>query len=265
MTPARTPRSTPRSVRRCPPMPCWPGTARRSPTSARCTSSTSRRRADLHTPGFATLGYGLPAGLGRVDRAARRTGGGAARRRGTDVLRAGTGRPCGATAFGAGDRRGQRRLSRNPRPAGRAEHPADRRRAAHPDLAALAVAMGAHGVRTTSSADLPELIAGALDAAGPTLYPSRYPLKGPRHHGHRRRRHLHHRHDRLRLLGQTPRHHRIRLPGRGAPARPGPVLGHHGRHRARRRIHHRRCRARLPVRHLRHVAGGRDRRAAFWP
>ena len=35
--------------------------------------------------------------------------------------------------------------------------------------AALAVAMGAHGVRTTSSADLPELIAGALDADGPTL------------------------------------------------------------------------------------------------
>jgi len=29
--------------------------------------------------------------------------------------------------------------------------------------------MGAHGVRTTSSADLPELIAGALDADGPTL------------------------------------------------------------------------------------------------
>ena len=60
-TPARAPRSTPRSVRRCPPMPCWPGTARRSPTSARCTSSTSRRRAEFcYTPGFATLGYGLP-------------------------------------------------------------------------------------------------------------------------------------------------------------------------------------------------------------
>ena len=29
--------------------------------------------------------------------------------------------------------------------------------------------MGAHRVRTTSSADLPELIAGALDADGPTL------------------------------------------------------------------------------------------------
>ena len=48
-TPARTPRSTPRSARRCPPTPCWPGTARRSPTSARCTSSTSRRRASSAT------------------------------------------------------------------------------------------------------------------------------------------------------------------------------------------------------------------------
>ena len=38
-----------------------------------------------------------------------------------------------------------------------------------PDLAALAVAMGANGFRTTSTADLPELIAGALDAGGPTL------------------------------------------------------------------------------------------------
>ena len=38
-----------------------------------------------------------------------------------------------------------------------------------PDLAALAVAMGAHGVRTTSSADLTELVSGALGADGPTL------------------------------------------------------------------------------------------------
>ena len=38
-----------------------------------------------------------------------------------------------------------------------------------PDLAALAVAMGARGVRTTSTADLPELVSRALDADGPTL------------------------------------------------------------------------------------------------
>lgn len=38
-----------------------------------------------------------------------------------------------------------------------------------PDLAALAVAMGARGVRTTSSASLTELVSDALDADGPTL------------------------------------------------------------------------------------------------
>jgi thiamine pyrophosphate-dependent acetolactate synthase large subunit-like protein len=38
-----------------------------------------------------------------------------------------------------------------------------------PDLAALAVAMGARGLRTTSTADLSELVSGALDADGPTL------------------------------------------------------------------------------------------------
>ena len=38
-----------------------------------------------------------------------------------------------------------------------------------PDLAALAVAMGARGVRTTSTAELTELVGGALGADGPTL------------------------------------------------------------------------------------------------
>jgi acetolactate synthase-1/2/3 large subunit len=38
-----------------------------------------------------------------------------------------------------------------------------------PDLAPLAVAMGANGVRTTSIADLPELVGAALGADGPTL------------------------------------------------------------------------------------------------
>jgi thiamine pyrophosphate-dependent acetolactate synthase large subunit-like protein len=38
-----------------------------------------------------------------------------------------------------------------------------------PDLAALAVAMGARGVRTTSTADLTDLVSGALGADGPTL------------------------------------------------------------------------------------------------
>ena len=89
-------------------------------------------RRFCYSPGFATLGYGLPAGLGAVDRAARRTGRRAARRRGADVLGAGTDHPCGTTAFGAGDRRGQRRLPGDPGPGGGTRHPADRRRAAHP-------------------------------------------------------------------------------------------------------------------------------------
>jgi acetolactate synthase-1/2/3 large subunit len=38
-----------------------------------------------------------------------------------------------------------------------------------PDFAALAVAMGSHGVRTTSAAELTDLVRGALRADGPTL------------------------------------------------------------------------------------------------
>ena len=48
-----------------------------------------------------------------------------------------------------------------------------------PDLAALAVAMGARGVRTTSTADLTDLVSGALGADGPDPHPFRHPLKGP--------------------------------------------------------------------------------------
>ncbi len=48
-------------------------------------------RRFCYRPGFATLGYGLPAGLGAAIGATRRTGRRPARRRGTDVLRAGTG------------------------------------------------------------------------------------------------------------------------------------------------------------------------------
>jgi thiamine pyrophosphate-dependent acetolactate synthase large subunit-like protein len=38
-----------------------------------------------------------------------------------------------------------------------------------PDFAVLAVAMGARGVRTTSTGDLTDLVRGALAADGPTL------------------------------------------------------------------------------------------------
>jgi thiamine pyrophosphate-dependent acetolactate synthase large subunit-like protein len=48
-TPGLTPRSTPRFARRCPPMPCWRATVRRSRTSARCTSSIRPRRGDSAT------------------------------------------------------------------------------------------------------------------------------------------------------------------------------------------------------------------------
>ena len=89
-------------------------------------------RRFCYSPGFATLGYGLPAGLGAVDRTARCAGRHADRRRGADVLGAGTDHPCGTRAFGAGDRRGQRRLPRDPGPGGRARHPADRCPVAHP-------------------------------------------------------------------------------------------------------------------------------------
>jgi len=38
-----------------------------------------------------------------------------------------------------------------------------------PDFAALAVAMGARGVRATSTGELTDMVGGALDADGPTL------------------------------------------------------------------------------------------------
>ena len=89
-------------------------------------------RRFCYSPGFATLGYGLPAGVGAAIGTARDTGRGAARRRRADVLRAGTHDACGTTASGTGHRRRQRRLPGDPGPGGRTGHPADRRRTAHP-------------------------------------------------------------------------------------------------------------------------------------
>ena len=169
-TRAPTPRSTPPSARRCLPTPCSPGTARRSPTSARCTSSTCQRpRRFCYSPGYATLGYGLPAGLG-----------------------AAIGRPGPPVAVLLGD--GALMFSvqelitlveqRLPVPVivvdnGGYQEIKDQEAARGippigvelrtPDLAALAVAMGARGVRTTSTAELTELVGGALGADGPTL------------------------------------------------------------------------------------------------
>ena len=127
-------------------------------------------RRFCYSPGYATLGYGLPAGLGAAIARPGRPGRGAARRRRADVLRPGTDDPCRTTASGAGDRRRQRRLPGDPRtrrpPRGIPPIGVELRT---PDLAALAVAMGARGVRTTSTADLTDLVSGALGADGPTL------------------------------------------------------------------------------------------------
>ena len=126
-------------------------------------------RRFCYTPGFATLGYGLPAGLG-----------------------ASIARPGAPVAVLLGD--GALMFSvqelvalveqRLPVPVivvdnGGYQEIRDQQQMRDippigvelrtPDLAALAVAMGARGVRTTSTTDLPELVSGALGADGPTL------------------------------------------------------------------------------------------------
>jgi thiamine pyrophosphate-dependent acetolactate synthase large subunit-like protein len=126
-------------------------------------------RRFCYSPGFATLGYGLPAGVG-----------------------AAIGRPGTPVAVLLGD--GALMFSvqelitlveqRLPVPVivvdnGGYQEIRDQEAARGippigvelrtPDLAALAVAMGARGVRTTSTADLTDLVRGALGADGPTL------------------------------------------------------------------------------------------------
>jgi thiamine pyrophosphate-dependent acetolactate synthase large subunit-like protein len=126
-------------------------------------------RRFCYSPGFATLGYGLPAGLGA-----------AIGRPGTPV----------AVLLGDGalmfsvqelvtlteqqlpvpvivvDNGGYREIRDQETARSIAPIGVELRT---PDLAALAVAMGAHGVRTTSTADLTDLVRGALSADGPTL------------------------------------------------------------------------------------------------
>jgi thiamine pyrophosphate-dependent acetolactate synthase large subunit-like protein len=128
-----------------------------------------RPRLFCYTPGYATLGYGLPAGLG-----------------------AAIGRPGvpvavllgdGALMFSVQelitlveqrlsipvivvDNGGYREIRNQQAARGIPPIGVDLRT---PDLPALAVAMGANGVRTTSTADLSGLVSRALDADGPTL------------------------------------------------------------------------------------------------
>ncbi len=126
-------------------------------------------RRFCYTPGFATLGYGLPASLG-----------------------AAIGRPGTAVAVLLGD--GALMFSvqelvtlveqRLPVPVivvdnGGYKEIRDQEAARGippigvelrtPDLPAMAIAMGARGVRTTSTTELTDLVNGALDADGPTL------------------------------------------------------------------------------------------------
>ncbi len=126
-------------------------------------------RRFCYTPGFATLGYGLPAGLGA---SIARPGAPVAVLLGDGALMFSVQElvalveqrlsvPVIVVDNGGYQEIRDQQAARNIPPIG-----VELRT---PDLAALAVAMGAHGVRTTSSADLPDLIAGALDADGPTL------------------------------------------------------------------------------------------------
>jgi thiamine pyrophosphate-dependent acetolactate synthase large subunit-like protein len=126
-------------------------------------------RRFCYSPGFATLGYGLPAGLGA---AIARPGAPVAVLLGDGALMFSVQELVALVELGLPvpvivvDNGGYREIreqeaARDIPPIG-----VDLRT---PDLAALAVAMGANGFRTTSTADLTELVSAALGADGPTL------------------------------------------------------------------------------------------------
>jgi thiamine pyrophosphate-dependent acetolactate synthase large subunit-like protein len=126
-------------------------------------------RQFCYTPGFATLGYGLPAGLGA---AVGRPGAPVAVLLGDGALMFSVQElvtlveqrlsvPVIVVDNGGYREIRDQQAARNIPPIG-----VDLRT---PDLAALALAMGAQGVRTTSTSDLTGLVSRALDADGPTL------------------------------------------------------------------------------------------------
>jgi thiamine pyrophosphate-dependent acetolactate synthase large subunit-like protein len=126
-------------------------------------------RRFCYSPGFATLGYGLPAGLGA---AIGRPGAPVAVLLGDGALMFSVQElvalvelnlPVPVIVVDSGGYREIRdqQAARDIPPIG-----VDLRT---PDLAALAIAMGANGFRITSTADLPKLISGALGADRPTL------------------------------------------------------------------------------------------------
>ena len=126
-------------------------------------------RRFCYSPGFATLGYGLPAGLGA---AIGRHGAPVATLIGdgalmfsvqelTTLVEQGLSVPVIVVDSGGYREIQDQEAARGIPPIGV--------QLRTPDLAALAVAMGARGVRTTSTADLPDLVGAALGADGPTL------------------------------------------------------------------------------------------------
>lgn len=126
-------------------------------------------RRFCYSPGFATLGYGLPAGLGA---AVGRPGAPAAVLLGDGALMFSVQELTTLVEHKLSvpvivvDSGGYREIQDQEAVRGIPPIGVELRT---PDLAALAIAMGANGVRTTSTADLPELVSAALAADGPTV------------------------------------------------------------------------------------------------
>ncbi|MCG7578734.1 thiamine pyrophosphate-binding protein [Mycolicibacterium sp. OfavD-34-C] len=126
-------------------------------------------RRFCYSPGFATLGYGLPAGLGAAialpgTPVAVLLGDGAmmfAVQELATLVQHRLPVPVVVVDSGGYQEILDQERSRDIAPIGVELN--------SPDFAALAVAMGARGERTTSVADLPDLITSALGAAGPTV------------------------------------------------------------------------------------------------
>ena len=126
-------------------------------------------RRFCYSPGFATLGYGLPAGLGAAialpgTPVAVLLGDGAmmfAVQELATLVQYRLPVPVVVVDSGGYQEILDQERSRDIAPIGVELN--------SPDFAALAVAMGARGERTTSVADLPDLITSALGAAGPTV------------------------------------------------------------------------------------------------
>lgn len=128
-----------------------------------------RPRRFCYSPGFATLGYGLPAAIGA---AVGLPGHPVAALLGDGALMFSVQELMTLVELGAPvpvivvDNGGYREIRDQETIRGIEPIGVDLRT---PDFAALAVAMGAHGVRTTSTADLAGLVAGALGADRPTV------------------------------------------------------------------------------------------------